>query len=57
MATEKGLFGNENIVEDKAVAISVKRYDELIKKEAILDELLKNNDVLVMLIMKNKEEK
>jgi hypothetical protein len=57
MATEKGLFGGETFVEDKAVAVGIKRYDELIKKEAILDELLKKNDVLVMLTMKYKEEK
>lgn len=57
MATTKDLLGNYSTVEDVAIDISVKRYDELIKKEAILDELLKKNDVLVMLTMKDKEEK
>lgn len=57
MAVTKDLLGNYSTVEDDAIDISVKRYDELIKKEAILDELLKKNDVLVMLTMKDKEEK
>lgn len=36
MAESKGLFGDTYISEDKAVAIPIKRYNELIKKEAFL---------------------
>lgn len=57
METFTELKCENSIKPDGTVVIAIERYDELIKKEAILDELLKNNDVLVMLIMKNKEEK
>lgn len=57
MSVTKDLLGNYSMSEDVAIDISVERYNELIKKEAILDELLKKNDVLVMLTIKNKEEK
>ena len=49
MATSKGLLGDTYTVADKAVAVSIERYDELIKKEAFYDELTKNHDPLVVL--------
>ena len=57
MAVVRTDFGDGNVVYDGAIEVPMKRYDELIKKETILDELLKKNDVLVMLTMKDKEEK
>lgn len=56
MAETKGLFGDIYVTEDKAVAISVKRYNELIKKEAFYDEIVKHNEVLVLLNYTIKEE-
>ena len=50
MAINKGLLGNDYVVEDKAIAISIERYNELIKKEMLYDEILKRHDVLVTLI-------
>ena len=50
MAINKGLLGNDYVVEDKAIAISFERYNELIKKEMLYDEILKRHDVLVTLI-------
>lgn len=61
MAESKGLFGDTYVTEDKAVAISIKRYNELIKKEAYYDELTKDYIVSVKLLSNvmcntNKEE-
>lgn len=49
MAINKGLLGNDYVVEDKAIAISIERYNEFIKKEMLYDEILKRHDVLVTL--------
>lgn len=57
MAVVRDLIGNYSTVEDKAIDIDIARYNELIRKEALFDKLCENNDVLVLLNMKNKEEK
>lgn len=60
MAETKGLFGDTYIREDKAVAIPIERYDELIKKECFYDELTRSHDALVVLrerLEVKKEEK
>ena len=49
MATQKDLLGGTTTVRDEAVAVDIRRYNELIKKEALFDELIKSNDVLVLL--------
>ena len=49
MAVNKGLLGDTYVVEDKAIAISIERYNELIKKEILYDAILKRHDVLVTL--------
>ena len=49
MSMQKGLFGNEYMVEDKAISISLERYNELIKKELVYDELTKDSQVIIML--------
>lgn len=50
MAENKSLFGDTYVTEDKAVAIPIKRYNELIKKEAFYDELTKYNIVSLKLL-------
>lgn len=49
MATSKGLLGDTYTVADKAVAVSIERYNELIKKETFYDELTKQCDPHVVL--------
>lgn len=49
MAVNKGLLGNEYTVEDKAIAILIERYNELIQKEMLYDEILKCHDVILTL--------
>lgn len=49
MAVQKGLLCDNYVVEDKAIAIPLKRYNELIKKELFLDELTKDCSVIVSL--------
>ena len=49
MPIQKGLFGNEYIVEDKAISIPIERYDELIKKESFYDKLATKYDMSVEL--------
>lgn len=59
MANQRNLLtGDMSTVEDKAVSISIERYNELIKKEVLFDELSKDGDVLVLVSAKifNKEE-
>lgn len=45
MAQSKDILGNVHIIADEAVAISLERYDELIKKEAIYDEFMKDKEL------------
>ena len=56
MAIKKRLFGDTYIVEnDKTVTIPIERYNELMKKEAIYDELDKVYDRRLILLSKPKE--
>ena len=50
MPTGKDLFGGTYIKEDNAICLSVKRYEELIRKEFLLEEILKNKVVSVKLL-------
>lgn len=43
-------------MENQGVKISLERYDELIKKEALLDRLMEDKDVSVYLYQKVKED-
>ena len=45
MAKSKDILGNVCITADEAVAISLERYDELVKKEAIYDEFMKDKEL------------
>jgi hypothetical protein len=57
MAIKKRLFGDTYIVEnDKTVTIPIERYEELIKKEAVYDELDKVYDRRLLLLAKLKKE-
>lgn len=49
------LTGDTMTRPDEAVAIPLERYDELIKKEALLDKLMENKDVSVYLYQKVEE--
>ena len=53
------LTGDVSIIEDRAVSVSIERYNELIKKEAFYDELTITHDTVVALRerLKLKEEK
>lgn len=42
---------------DEAVAVSLERYDELIKKEAFLDKLMEGKGMNIYLYQKVEEEK
>ena len=44
-------------MENPKIAISLERYDELIKKEALLDKLMEGKDISVYLYQKVEEEK
>ncbi len=58
MANSKNLLtGDTYTTKDKAIAISIERYNELIKKEFVFDELCKNAEPLVALIRKIEEVK
>lgn len=50
------LTGDKMTRPDEAVAISLERYDELIKKEALLDKLMEGKDVNIYLFQKVEEE-
>lgn len=53
MAIKKRLLGDTYIVEnDKTVTIPIERYNELIKKEAVYDELEKIYDRRLILLTK-----
>ena len=55
MATNKNvLTGTTYTVKDEAVAVSIERYNELIKKEVLLDQLMENKEVH-MYLMEAKE--
>ena len=56
MATSKNLITGElKTIPDTAVAVPVERYDELIKKEALLDKLMENKEVSIYLYQPVKE--
>ena len=55
MAKHKDILGNTVVTEDTAVAISIERYNELIKKEALLDRLMVDKEVSVYLYQKVEE--
>lgn len=55
MAKSKDILGNVHITTDEAITISIERYDELIKKEALLDKLMEGKDVNVYLYQKVEE--
>lgn len=55
MAKNKDILGNVHITADEAIAISLERYDELIKKEALLDKLMEGKDINVYLHYKVDE--
>ena len=57
MAKSKDILGNTYITEDEAIAISLERYEELVKKEALLDKLMEGKDVNVYLYQKVEEVK
>lgn len=50
------LTGDKMTRPDEAVAIPLERYDELIKKEALLDKLMEGKDVNIYLFQKVEEE-
>lgn len=50
------LTGDKMTRPDEAVAITLERYDELIKKEALLDKLMEGKDVSIYLFQKVEEE-
>lgn len=57
MAQSKNIFtGDTTTIQDTAVAISLERYNELIKKEALLDKLMENKSISVYLFQKVEEE-
>lgn len=47
--TRNILTGDVSIIEDKAVSVSIERYNELIKKEAFYDSLTRKNEAYVVL--------
>ena len=49
------LTGDAMTRPDEAVAISLERYDELIKKEALLDKLMEGKDISIYLYQKVEE--
>ena len=57
MAEVKNLFtGDKSIVEDTAVAVSIERYNELIRKETVFDMLMENKGINLYLYQKMEEE-
>ena len=57
MSEVKKLFtGDKTIVEDKAVAVSIERYNELIRKETVFDMLMENKGINIYLYQKMEEE-
>lgn len=58
MAEQKNPFtGSTVIVEDKTIAVGIERYNELIRKEALLDKLMENKAISVYLYQKVEEVK
>lgn len=53
MAELKGLLGDTRVIKDEAVAISMERYDELIKKEAFFDKLMEGKGINIYLYAEN----
>ena len=49
MGVNRSVFGDGAIVEDKAVAISIERYNELIRKELFYDAISYSHDMIVTL--------
>lgn len=49
------LTGDAMTRPDEAVAISLERYDEFIKKEALLDKLMEGKDINIYLYQKVEE--
>ena len=50
MANQRNILtGDMSTIEDKAISISIERYNELIKKEVFYDELTRSHDTLVVL--------
>ena len=50
MANQRNILtGDMSTVEDKAISISIERYNELIKKEAFYDDLIRKNEAYVVL--------
>lgn len=57
MAQNRNLLtGDLTTIKDTAVAIDLERYNELIKKEALLDKLMENKSINVYLYQKVEEE-
>lgn len=57
MAQNRNLLtGDLTTIKDTAVAIDLERYNELIKKEALLDKLMENKNISVYLYQKVEEE-
>ena len=57
MSEVKNLFtGDKTIVEDEAVAVSIERYNELIRKETVFDMLMENKGINIYLYQKMEEE-
>lgn len=49
------LTGITETIPDKAVAISMERYDELIRKETLLDSLMENRKLSIYLYQEVEE--
>ena len=56
MASSKDILGNTHTLIDEAVAIPVERYEELVKKEAYYDEIMKFNKKVLFLEQRPLEE-
>ena len=57
MAVSRNVLTGDTMTRpDEAVAIPLERYDELIKKEALLDKLMEGKDVNIYLYQKVEEE-
>lgn len=57
MAENKNILtGATEIIPDKAVAVPVQRYDELVKKEALLDKIMEGKELSIYLYQPVKEE-
>lgn len=56
MAVTKDILGNKCITVDDCVSIPIERYDELVKKEAYYDEIMKFNKKVLFLEQRPLEE-